>query len=187
MVSLLLLALPAVVFFGGAALMAAISRHGVVEAALLAAKELHRCDREPLNRRIWGYDVAGVDRHWKEIKRNPEAEAAERLFLKLDLVFPLLYGGAFAASLLIARSLLQIEIGAAWVVAPIGVAVAADWIENLIHLRQLAGYEAGEPASLDEVAIGVAGVATSIKLLLLGGAMLALVAAVVVLVIRGLK
>lgn len=90
---LFLLALPAVVFVGGAWLMTELAQREAVVARHRAY--LAENDQTPLNQRFH-YDVNDVRRHWDAL--DPVTLASERTFLELDLVFPLLYGGAFGGS-----------------------------------------------------------------------------------------
>src|SRR5215208_5929885 len=93
--AVLIAALPGIVFLGGAQMITRLSgRDRVVERL----GGLAEGDRKPLNQRLH-YDRTAVDRHWGALDAG--AFAAEARFLEMDLVFPLLYGAAFLASLLI--------------------------------------------------------------------------------------
>ncbi len=119
---------------------------------------------EPLQQKLRGYDVAYVGSYWGGLK---EARASERMLLVVDLAFPLLYGGAFAMVVLFAWSTLGLH--PAWLpglLAPVLIAVAADWTENLVLLGQLGRFEIA--GSLSASWIRVASTATSLKLVFVG-------------------
>lgn len=155
-----LLALPAAIFLAGVWIMNEVSDRQQVFTALSAA---HESDRTPLNQRF-GYDVAAVDRHWSAILARPEALEAERLFLELDLIFPIFYGAALASSLLLAWAYLGRRFNPGWVIAPVAVMVIADWIENLVQLSRLRHYAHDGIAALSGPWIQVASAATIVKL-----------------------
>ena len=145
-----LLLLPIVVFVSGAWIMSRISGRRFVTG------------QKPLNQRL-GYDLKAVDRYWRALDRP--ARRAEQRFLTLDLVFPIFYGAALAASLLMASALLSGGTYAVWMVVPVLVTVVADWVENLVQLDQLRSYiESGE-AGLAAGWIRLASGATIVKLL----------------------
>src|SRR5262245_53322792 len=56
-------------------------------------------NRMPLYARIQGYDADAVARHWAALNDDQRALRSQRLFLQLDLFFPLFYGGALAIPL----------------------------------------------------------------------------------------
>src|SRR5262249_22963774 len=91
-------------------------------------------------------DTRAVDSYWKSL--NIEGRGGERRFLELDLVFPFLYGGVFAAALLAAWIQLGRPCDPVWVVLPVIVTVVADWTENLVQLGQLGRYQP-DAATLD--------------------------------------
>ena len=84
--AIFILALPLVVFMGGGWIMSELSHREVV-VDQLNEPNVNCEDRTPLNRRLLGYDVEDVKRHWKALDNT--ALDAERMFLKLDLLFPL--------------------------------------------------------------------------------------------------
>lgn len=149
--ALLIFLLPLVVSAVAVALMQAISQRRKLK------------DVTPLNSRFRGYSPAMMHGVWEQL--DAAGRRAEQRFLELDLVFPTLYGVALGASLLTAWRLDGVSSGAAWVVvAPVVVAVVADWLENLIHLDQLRSHvEAGE-AGLSARWIRFASGATQVKL-----------------------
>jgi hypothetical protein len=113
----------------------------------------------PLNFRRGGYDAAEATAYWTWL--GEPGRAAELRFLKVDLVFPLGYGAALLASLLIAWSALGLRFHRAWLALPVVIAVVADWVENAIHLRQLQAFMQG--AAIDAGAIDLASRATTVK------------------------
>jgi len=175
----LILVIPAIVFFGGAALMTRLSGRAVVTKRLAA---LPKEDRTPLNSRL-RYDKPSVVRHWGALDRA--ALAAETRFLEMDLVFPLAYGGAFLAGLLIGWAMLGRSFNPTWLVIAVGVTVLADWTENLTVLSQIEAFAARGAASLSEARIALASGATLVKL---GGAavLAVLSSAMTILVIRSM-
>ena len=155
------LAFPVAAFFTGVWLMSLVSNREHGRQQLLHAAE---DDREPLNQRFGGYDVAAVDRHWSELARNPRAVENEQRFLVADLLFPFLYGGALAASLVVLWSLLGRRFHLGWVLSPVIVTVLADLTENTLHLNQLGRHLESGRDGLSEIGIGIASVATILKL-----------------------
>ena len=147
---LVMLGLPTVVFFPFAALMRALS--GRVPPA------------DALNLRWTGYTVEQAEEYWGRIRDDP---SAEQHLLRLDLIFPLFYGGAFATSLLIGAAHIGSPFGT-WVIVPVVVAVLADWVENLVQLRQLGRFTGNNRQGLQKSWIRVASGATIVKLWAVG-------------------
>ena len=145
-----LLLLPVVVFVGGAWIMSTVSGRHTVR------------DQKPLNQRL-GYDTKAVDRYWRELD-TPARRRAEQRFLELDLVFPVCYGTALVVSLLTASAILGRPVRAAWLIVPVVVTVAADWVENLVQLDQLRSYINDGEKGLVPGWIHVASTATTVKL-----------------------
>ncbi len=156
--------LPAAVFSAGVWVMNEVSDRHLVSAAL---SEAYESDRTPLNQRF-GYDAAAVDRHWRAIADRPAALEAERLFLELDLVYPIFYGAALASSLLFAWSYLGRPFSPGWAIGPVAVMVIADWIENLVQLTRLRHYADEGIAALSGPWIQIASGATIVKLTCFG-------------------
>ncbi|SEQ85602.1 hypothetical protein SAMN04488038_111144 [Solimonas aquatica] len=115
----------------------------------------------PLNLRLQGYELADVSAYWQWL--GAAGQAAERRFLLMDLGFPVLYGAVLIACLLLAWRLLGQAPRGLWLLAP-GLTVLADWLENSIHLQQLAHHAAG--LALNASLIAIASAATRIKLVL---------------------
>lgn len=90
-----------------------------------------------LNERFFGYDVADVNACWSAL--DPvSGTRAERAFLRLDLVFPILYGAVLVATLLWASRAAGNWPIPVWVpLVLVAVGTLADWTENLTQLRLL--------------------------------------------------
>jgi hypothetical protein len=150
---IVLLLLPIVVFKGGARLMSMVSGPHTVDG------------QKPLNQRWLGYDADDVAGYWSAL--GEARRLAEQRFLQLDLVFPTLYGTAFAVSLVTASAKLGCPLHVGWVIAPVVVTVIADWVENLVQLDQLRDYVTSDKkdvTALDPKWIRVASAATIVKL-----------------------
>jgi hypothetical protein len=143
-----ILALPVVVFWGGAWVMTKLSGRQVDKQV------------KPLNRRWSGYDADAARSYWDAAEKR--APGAERRFLEVDLIFPFLYGGALAAALLMGWALLGRPFHPAWLLAPIAITLFADWAENLVQLGQLGRFSTG--AVVEEGWIRVASAATVTKM-----------------------
>ncbi len=178
-----ILGLPLSLFKAGVAIMDKLADGPYVSQRLERAAP--PADQTPLNRRLKGYDVQAVNRHWGALHRR--AREAERLFLELDLVFPFLYGGGLAAGLLIAWAMVGRPWHPAWFIVPVVVAVLADWTENLVQISQLERYVSGSETSLQAGWVRVASVATSVKALFLIGLSLSLFGMFVAAVVRTVK
>ena len=176
--AIFMIALPAGVLLGGVAIMTRVTHHREVEERARSAP--NSCDRKPLDQRF-GYDSGAVDRYWGAVDG---ALPVEQRFLEVDLVFPFLYGGALAASLLLAWSTLGRPFNPAWVMAPVAITVLADWTENLVQLAQLRRYSRGGADALQAPWIRVASAATSLKLLFLGVSSLLLLTLVAMALLR---
>ncbi len=118
----------------------------------------------PLNFRMTGYDAGAAQAYWTWL--GDAGRAAEQRFLEADLVFPFFYGGALLFSLLFAWAGLGRPFDATWLVAPVVITLVADWVENLVHLRQLGHFVRGELVQPGWMQI--ASMATSGKLALCG-------------------
>ena len=163
---LVLFLLPAVVFKGGARVMSMVSGPHTVDG------------QTPLNQRWLGYDAGAAAGYWKALGEAGRL-AAEPRFLELDLVFPTLYGTAFAVSLVTASAKLGCPLHVAWVIAPVVVTVIADWVENLVQLDQLR-----DVTALDPKWIRVASTATIVKLLFFSISSLALIVLLLYMLLR---
>jgi hypothetical protein len=122
----------------------------------------------PLNFRLNGYDSTAASAYWEWL--GSDGRLAERRFLEADLVFPFLYGGAMLASLLLAWTALGRAFDPTWLVIPVAITVLSDWIENLLHWRQLKHFLQSEP--LQAQWIEIASIATSVKLVFFSISML---------------
>lgn len=169
----LALAVPSICLFGGGALIEALSHRSRAEEL---RKDLPKGDREPLFRRWRGYDREAVHRNWAPLHRGEPARepartaarVAERTFYELDLVYPFVYGGGLAAGLLLCWATLGRPFDPLWLLAPVVLALLADWTENTATLRLLADYDADlGGASLAAATVRLASWATQAKLALL--------------------
>ncbi|MEK6333505.1 MAG: hypothetical protein AABM67_01070 [Acidobacteriota bacterium] len=155
-----LVAFPIIVFVGVGYLMGRLSDHGQVAQQLLKKfKDEEEKKRKPLGLRPFGYNLEAVTAYWGAL--DGKAKEAERLNLELDLVFPFIYGAAFAGSLLCAWVALGRPFHPVWILTPLFVEVVADWIENLIQLKQLKLFTSNQ--ALQTSWIQVASVATIFK------------------------
>lgn len=148
---------PGVAFTAGAWVMRKLADRAYVKARLrdAAAPE----DRKPLNLRPLGYDADAVSRHWSAL--DDRALRSEARVLKLDLGFPILYGGVLLLSMLYVQVLMSDPGLKIWQWFPVAIAVAADWLENSILLSQLGRYRSA--SSLDGRSIRIASAATTLK------------------------
>ena len=115
----------------------------------------------------FGYDAATIERVWTpdDPAKRKRAIDGERLFLKLDLLFPIFYGFALATGILIGLAAAGFPSGSSLALVPVAVSVVADWTENAAQLRLLAEFEARRQLSASLVQIASA--ATVTKLLAL--------------------
>jgi hypothetical protein len=168
--TILMLALPLVVFVSGAWIMARLShRQCVVDQ--LNRSGVRKNDRNPLKQRL-GYDIEAVQRHWGAL--DAVALGSERTFLQLDLIFPFFYGAALMASLMMAWSTLGRPFRPVWIIAPVVFTMLADWTENLVQLSQLRRYLKGGEVTLQAGWIQIASTATILKFLLFTGSLLSI-------------
>lgn len=153
---ILALALPTLVFVSGASLMSRWTDRQAVRERL--TRDFPDNPR-PLNMRF-GYDVATARGLWSSL--DPSMRESEQQFLKLDLVFPLVYGAGLAAGLLLAWGAAARPVNPAWLIALVGITILADWTENLTQLQQLRQFVTDQ--RLDAGWIGLASAATMVKL-----------------------
>lgn len=156
--AIVILALPLIVFLGGASLMQRLSGHKQVTDQL---QKLPEEDRTGLGLRKTGYTLAAVKTFWGAL--NKEGLASESRNLELDLLFPFLYGSAFAGSLLCAWAASNRPFHPAWILTPLFIEIVADWIENFVQLGQLKLLKAGSLSDLQPGWIQIASVATVVK------------------------
>lgn len=165
------IAIPVVAFFGGARILNMVSGNKYCSQL---RDSLPAEDRVPLNRRYRGYDLAAVHRHWEPVARDEHAIMCESRLLRMDLLFPFFYCGAFGVSFLILASMIDrsvlLVLGFAFVV--MAVTLLSDLTENQVQLAQFREYvETGEP-SLNATWIWVASTATKMKLVCFAVALL---------------
>ena len=152
-----LLSLPLVVFVLGGELMLRLSDPGRLRDKVQEEKDL-----KGLGLRLEGYKFEAIKNYWGALKAKPGALDAERRMLEIDLVFPFAYGAGFAVALLLAWAALGKTFHPVWILAPLFIEVVADWIENLIQLRQVRLF-AGKEGVLEPGWVQIASVATSVK------------------------
>ncbi len=155
----------AAVFFIGATLMSAAAGHGQIASALKGSDK----DKPlaPLNTRLTGYTVTDVQEVWDRIRTVDGEFKAERLYLKMDLVFPLFYGIVLAGCMALVQRATSCNCPWIALYAPIGVIILADWVENTTQLRLIGKY--ADPAyTLDASMVQLASCATMLKLAAFG-------------------
>jgi hypothetical protein len=149
------LVFPTLVFFAFGKLQ---SVHSGRDAAL---RNLNPKDAKPLNTRLH-YGVDDVDYFWNALGKD--GRLAEQRFLKEDLIFPLMYGGA----LMLGLGWMLSMSGRAWspwlVALPVLAGMVGDWFENVIQLGQLQRYIDAGRQGLDTGAIFRSSLATDVKL-----------------------
>lgn len=153
--AVLMLVLPVALFMaGGILMMRATGRARFRQRRSQAASE-------PLNFRFRGYDAKAASEYWSWL--GAEGLAAELRFLKADMFFPFWYGGVMLGSLCTGWFSLGQPFSPIILATPVFVAVIADWIENAIHIKQIARFNAGQPVEGQQIRL--ASLATSAKLL----------------------
>ena len=115
-----------------------------------------------LNMRPFGYDKTTFAKYYEAL--NEDGRKVEQLFLELDLIFPFVYGGALAASLLFGWIMLDRPFSPAWLLVPVATILVADWTENLIHLGQIGKFTGTAAPDISSLAVGVASIATMVKI-----------------------
>lgn len=136
---------------------------------------------KPLNLRWFGYGAEAAMEFWAKL--GEVGRQAETRFLLLDLLLPLLYGGALAASLCWVWVTLGRPFHPAWIAAPLAIILTADWTENLIQLAQLRHYVSSNEGHIQDLWIKVSSCATIIKLWLTSGLYVSLAGLVVKMVL----
>lgn len=197
---------PLVVFIAVGMLMNQLSHRAYAKKALNDAA-CARCitSASPLNMRL-GYPDSTFRAHWRALgtphfsePKSTSTECliegaaitrtaawiAEEQFLQFDLGFPLVYGGALLAALLLAWNALGRPFRRAWVIAPVLTLMVADWIENSIHLWQISRWEAAGEAAMSSAWIEISSAATVLKIAFIVVCGLGLVALLVRYVARG--
>ena len=152
--AIVLLALPLVVFLGVGYLMQRLSDPSKL------GKQVKK-DYTGLGLRCTGYNLEQAKTYWSELKKAGALDAEQRM-LEMDLVFPFIYGAAFAGALLCAWAALGRTFHPVLILTPLFVEVVADWIENLIQLKQIKLF-AANAASVQEGWIQIASLATILK------------------------
>ncbi len=165
---------PVAVLLGGSWMISQVSGR---TAAMNRLTDEKQDNPKPLNRRWFGYGTEAAKKCWSWLK--PAGRQAEEKFLTLDMLFPLFYGGALAASLWWVWMALDRPFHPAWIIAPLAVIAMADWTENLIHLAQLRHYVSSNESPIQNLWIQLSSVATMIKLWLTSGLYISLIGLVV--------
>ncbi|HEY3570204.1 MAG TPA: hypothetical protein VGP73_19885 [Thermoanaerobaculia bacterium] len=173
-----MLAIPLLLFYGGAWVLTKASGRDLV------VKQLSAAGQKPLSQRR-SYDAAAFQNYWAVL--DDSARRAEQRFLELDLLFPFVYCGGLAAGLLMAWAALGRTFNPAWLLAPVGLTLLADWTENLLQLDQLKRFLAGGAQTLQEGWIRIASAATTLKLLSFGATSVLLIGLVGILLFRAFK
>ena len=132
-----------------------------------------------------GIYTTRIQQYWKGITKK--GRIAEEKFLKYDLVFPLIYGGAVATSLLWARAKVGWPTHLAWIIIPLAIVFIADWTENLIQLEQLKKFRNTGPNNISPSWIRVASFFTVIKLGLVAALLLSLIGNVGAIIVSGFR
>lgn len=163
-----LLLLPGLVLIAGGWAMRKAAGWARVHALLARAAP---GDRRPLGLRP-GYDADAVRRHWAVL--DADALRREKRVMELDLVFPLVFVGTLACSLVATWVSLHRPVPLAAVLLGLAALLLADWTENLHLIGQVKRVMAGD--ELQPGRVRIASLATRAKLLLSGAAFLALLA-----------
>lgn len=129
-------------------------------------------DQKELNLRCRGYNLDAVVRHWKVL--DERALQLQVLFLKVDLLYPVVYGVSFAIAAACVWTKLGRPSWTGWFFIPIALIMLADWAENFLQLNELRRFMAHGIAGLQVETIRIASIATMIKLYMLSGIILLL-------------
>lgn len=173
-IALLALGFPVVVLLGGDEVLSTASGRSAATHQLTDGKQ---DTPKPLNLRWFGYGTDAAKTYWCWLKSA--GRDAERTFLTMDLLFPLFYGGALAASLGWVWMTLGRPFHPAWIIAPLAMIAMADWTENLIQLAQLRHYVPSDESRIQDLWIHLSSCATIIKLWLTSGLYMSLIGLVV--------
>jgi hypothetical protein len=140
---------------------------------------------QPLNSRL-GYTADDVHFYLLNLPVKDGLER-ERLFVQIDLLFPVFYGAAFVVSLLSGLRAIGRRAWLKWMLLPVIIGVLADWLENLMMLRLLDlaidNIGLGGIVEMPATTVAIASAATLVKLVAIGVAGLLLVI-VVALIVR---
>lgn len=144
---LFLLALPFAILIVGGAWMNFTSQRYVVPGTL--------------NTRLQGYGLEEVNFVRYEVNKFKNGFAEEGHFLRLDFLFPCVYGIAIAASLATLWNKLGQPFRIVWLFMPLAFAIVGDWTENYFQLTYLFASVAQDPPAH---AVRIASFATQVKL-----------------------
>ena len=95
--AILVVAIPFVAFAGGGYVMGALSDRDYLTDRF---SHLPKQDQKGIGLRVRGYNLEAVVRHWGALDKDSRGLDAQRLGLEIDLLFPFLYGGTLALSLI---------------------------------------------------------------------------------------
>ena len=182
--AILVVAIPFVAFAGGGYVMGALSDRDYLTDRF---NHLPKQDQKGIGLRVCGYNLEAVVRHWGALDKDSRGLGAQRLGLEIDLLFPFLYGGALALSLMLAWATLGRPFHPLWLIAPVAVTVVADWIENLVQLTQLHRFASNGAGGLQSGWIQIASTATIVKIVFFSGSYLFVIALAVWLVGRAIN
>jgi hypothetical protein len=168
--------LPPLVLLAGVAIMGATPQHQMIQSV----KPLGPLNAQP-------YDAAYATAYWTALADKPGVNNAtalesERFLLKIDLLFPLFYGGALAVGLYVSGRALGYA-GLWTLLVPVLLMMAADWTENVVQLEQIRVARIA-PSSFW---IGLASIATCLKLALVSGLTMLNIGAGLLLVCRAIR
>jgi hypothetical protein len=161
----LCMAFPIVIFLGGSQALTRVS--GRANARV-----------KPLGERWYGYNERDVKEYLDALGEG--GRVTETRYLALDLLFPFLYGGSLAASLIWLWTMNGRAFSPVFTITPVAVAMISDWTENVLQLHELSKYAKHTPAGLSSVCIGFASAATITKLAFTGISSLLVLALVIV-------
>ena len=158
--ALILIGFPLLVLGGGSLLLNWLGRSVLATGA------------KPLYMRA-GYNSQDAKEYWDALNQAEVLPVESRL-LKLDLIFPILYGGALLTSILAAWSALGRPQYWNLAVIPVWLAILADWTENSVLLYLLRSYISNRSASLHSGLVQIASTATLLKFIFIGLSVVAL-------------
>jgi hypothetical protein len=119
-------------------------------------------DKIPLNLRFYGYNQSSLLQYWGVFDQR--AFDSEIMSLRLDLLFPVLYGATIIYSTLYLWNNLDKPFPILWVLLPIVTTMITDWGENIILLTQIQRYTAISINEVQSKWISIASIATQLKL-----------------------
>jgi hypothetical protein len=152
--------IPIVSFIIGNILIIQLANLGYVNSLVLSSGLIF-WDKIPLNLRFYGYNQSSILRYWGVFDQR--AFDSEIMSLRLDLLFPVLYGATTIYSTLYLWNNLDKPFPILWVLLPIVTTMITDWGENILLLIQIRRFTA-TPRQVQGTWIGIASIATQLKL-----------------------